>query len=397
MVCDFALEEGLDGKTDFLKLKMVFLKPIGADEFVKKGFAEEVARDFFPARPALPLPSFSGSPGIMVKACSPRADRLLRIKKCSVSYQGVIRSGDYFLAENNSRDTHDIAKSAGASFSVKRTIFGGYRLRESKNIAHIRSGLYMVAHPNYAAWIMGELPRLRHYLQYIASGGRVILHGEPKKFHLEAFRLFGVSEDRITCVSEDTEIAVDELLFSTPSYSYHVPSPAGVGFLGALPEFAMLDERWRDKMIYLSRNKQTLRRILNEHEIEEALISRGYQVVAPESMTLGDQVSIFAQARIIVTPFGGTLANLCFRPKGRGPVCLIRTKFTNEFARLASMNGSELYVFDNLKRVKRWKLAPWRPKEFSQEFLVDVESLVVYLEGIAGKVPTGDLFRGHSS
>lgn len=71
------------------------------------------------------------------------------------------------------------------------------------------------------------------------------------------------------------------------------------------------------KFIYIKRNS-SYRRLLNESDIESLLTEKGFDIVDPGGLTLGEQIGIFSRAEIIVGPSGAAMANILWcRPGTR--------------------------------------------------------------------------------
>ncbi|HFC8517395.1 TPA: DUF563 domain-containing protein [Neisseria weaveri] len=66
------------------------------------------------------------------------------------------------------------------------------------------------------------------------------------------------------------------------------------------------------KRIYVSRNKATFRKTLNEYVLEEELQKRGFVIIDPGVFSKSDQVKLFKDAEIIVGPHGMGIANSAF-------------------------------------------------------------------------------------
>ncbi|WP_107874539.1 glycosyltransferase family 61 protein [Neisseria weaveri] len=66
------------------------------------------------------------------------------------------------------------------------------------------------------------------------------------------------------------------------------------------------------KRIYVSRNKATFRKTLNEYVLEEELQKRGFVIIDPGVFSKSDQVKLFKDAEIIVEPHGMGIANSAF-------------------------------------------------------------------------------------
>jgi capsular polysaccharide biosynthesis protein len=74
--------------------------------------------------------------------------------------------------------------------------------------------------------------------------------------------------------------------------------------------------------LYLSRAGTTRRRLSNEAAVAAALRPLGFEVVRPETMSVRDQVALFAQASHIVGPSGAALTNMIYAPAGARVVVL---------------------------------------------------------------------------
>ena len=87
----------------------------------------------------------------------------------------------------------------------------------------------------------------------------------------------------------------------------HITEPAGV--------------EWPER-IYLRRNSGT-RRLINGAEVEKALVTQGFVVVEPETLTFQQQVMLFSHAKEIVSPTGAGCANIVFCSPGTRFVVLM--------------------------------------------------------------------------
>ena len=115
---------------------------------------------------------------------------------------------------------------------------------------------------------------------------------------------------------------------------------------------------------------------------------KDFITVHPERLCIADQIRLFSTAKTIVTPFGAALANMAFSSLGT-EVCVIRTKFTNEFARLAHMTGVRLFVFDSMKRWRHGICFSKLSKELHRRFRINVDDLSRFVLAGAGSKPNG--------
>lgn len=68
--------------------------------------------------------------------------------------------------------------------------------------------------------------------------------------------------------------------------------------------------------VYLTRRGQTKRVMVNESELQAALVQRGFMIVKPESLSVYEQIVLFRSASVIVSATGAALANALFLPAG---------------------------------------------------------------------------------
>jgi capsular polysaccharide biosynthesis protein len=67
--------------------------------------------------------------------------------------------------------------------------------------------------------------------------------------------------------------------------------------------------------LYLRRNSST-RRFINQDEVEQVFSARSFQILAPEELSVKQQIQLFSRATVIAAPTGAAVANLVFAPRG---------------------------------------------------------------------------------
>ena len=71
------------------------------------------------------------------------------------------------------------------------------------------------------------------------------------------------------------------------------------------------------RRIYITRGQQRGSRIVeNEPELVALLGARGFSMVDPGTLSVAEQIRLFAEAECIVAPHGGALTNLAFASPG---------------------------------------------------------------------------------
>ena len=68
--------------------------------------------------------------------------------------------------------------------------------------------------------------------------------------------------------------------------------------------------------IYIRRENVSYRKILNEADLIEKLRKQGFEIINPQHYEILDQMKIFSEADIIISPHGSNLTNIIFCKKG---------------------------------------------------------------------------------
>lgn len=92
--------------------------------------------------------------------------------------------------------------------------------------------------------------------------------------------------------------------------------------------------------LYISRRDSSRRKLANEAELEAALADLGFSVVCPGHLSFEDQVRLFRNAEVIVSPHGAGLANVLFcRPGTRVIELMPSVRDTRSIERLSAISG----------------------------------------------------------
>jgi len=172
---------------------------------------------------------------------------------------------------------------------------------------------------NFGHWLLEDLPRLRAYEPYSVKTNRnptLLIKNEPPSWVTDTLRLLGFSPSQ--WVEWDNERAVVDTLV-IPKLSY-------IHSFGA--EFQPSDRAWvaekmksrvklnkRDgspKRIFISRQGQDRRKIINFEEVMDLLRDYGFESVRPEELSIEEQIRLFDQAEIIIGVFGAGLTGMIF-------------------------------------------------------------------------------------
>lgn len=191
---------------------------------------------------------------------------------------------------------------------------------------------------NYAHWISEVLPQVILFCSIVeVKNIPLILNAGLPNTILETIALIIGSERPVIFIESFQEIHAEKLyLTSSMGYiPYERRYPLGDDgkitfdsksrFDGFFNPFSlrlvrkkifskltqcMVDAEWPTK-IYLRRNGG-VRKLINQHEVEEYLRGQGFAIISPENFTFLEQVSIFKNAKTVISPTGAGLANAIF-------------------------------------------------------------------------------------
>lgn len=126
--------------------------------------------------------------------------------------------------------------------------------------------------------------------------------------------------------------------------------------------------------------KQNARTVINEAEIQTILESQGFVTVDPSGLSFAEQVSLFSNAKFIVSASGAALVNMIWAPAGAKIVVLMNdSKVANYwyFGNLAIASGHQLcYVLGHMVDTGAWDDHNHADFEISPQALI--ESLQYY-------------------
>ncbi len=188
--------------------------------------------------------------------------------------------------------------------------------------------------PNYAHWLTESLPKAALWAK-MGEGARVpiLVDAGLHTNIMRALELVLPSDQKVIVVPGRQCIRVDRLHhLSQPGHIPFEPrAPDGLqrshGTFSAQALRVMVDaikgrlglheDDPQDQVLFIRRNSGR-RNVLNQAELDAFVASKGWQVIAPETLTFDEQVRVFHRARMVIGPTGAAMANLIFaRPGSR--------------------------------------------------------------------------------
>jgi capsular polysaccharide biosynthesis protein len=181
---------------------------------------------------------------------------------------------------------------------------------------------------NYAHWMTEVLPRLVAFVRHGGRGGvQLIVDDELHPNLMASIPLAVGSEVTLHLLRPDASVRVGVLHNVSPSgyvpfslrpqsevpFSHGVFSPSALGeMIGRLRDSVASPPPGEPRPKLFVRRRTKVRRLDNEEEIEAALVARGFVAVAPERLSLPEQVAMFSNAAMVVGATGAALTNVMF-------------------------------------------------------------------------------------
>lgn len=253
-----------------------------------------------------------------------RACYVADLKNCRVwglGYGCVIGSDDTLLA--------DVSPSV-ENFGPEALSLGRHEARErlsvppATRLAGRTLAIHSFGHDNFHHWLLDSLPS---FGEAVAAGfdpasfDRVVLHNNRPRYLVESLRLLGLDPSKILVQSPETHFICDELV--APSYSEpgRLPerfdyTPEGLRFVRELFFSGNVASPVRSDRIVVSREKAKTRRVTDGEVFHATLGKAGFAKVCLEDYTVQQQAALFRQAKVVVMPTGGGIANMAFCEPG---------------------------------------------------------------------------------
>ncbi|MGI0483120.1 glycosyltransferase 61 family protein [Geminocystis sp. CENA526] len=168
----------------------------------------------------------------------------------------------------------------------------------------------------YFHWLFDILPRFKllELANINVADIDYFLIDNRTNFQRETLTIFGIPPEKILPLSFPLHIQATNLI--VPSFP---------GSIAWMPSWSC--EYLREKIlgnqtivnnphkkIYISRDRSSNRRLINEKEVINLLLKYEFEIVNLELLTVRQQAELLSQAKIVISPHGSGLSNLVFCP-----------------------------------------------------------------------------------
>ncbi len=243
---------------------------------------------------------------------------------------------------------------------------------------------------NYFHWLIENLPRLS-LISELDKNIPLLVDGDlPEQFY-DALAILNQHNREIIKLKNSTIYKVGKLYYPSQLSIFHdsynnpfygkdaLYSAKAISYVrdAVLKKIGSHSSSKRRRKLYISRKNSDYRQLLNSDEIEDALVTRGFEIIFPEHLSFFTQVQLFSEAEMIIGQSGAGMASFIFAPKDC-KILMMMGDFSQSnlhiFGALAQSMGLNLkYILGKYLTIKKSYIN-------HSDFYVDVSILIKYLE-----------------
>ena len=173
---------------------------------------------------------------------------------------------------------------------------------------------------SFGDWIMEYVPRLA-LAKAAELDCEVLVHKHLPPNFIDMLKSLGVRPDRIV-VQNDGQAVLYRRLYA-PSWPAGIREQPMADWLGVFRDMVRPSSSSAGPLLYLSRKHLSNRPLLNEEEICDLFVRRGFQEVNPDTLSLSETLELFANPACIAGPWGSAFENVVFSRRPPIAVALI--------------------------------------------------------------------------
>lgn len=239
---------------------------------------------------------------------------------------GMLRPNDWHLAMAEYPYAHVDVLNRGKAAAVLRP--GPVRTIDEPVL--LLANMDALVHRNYYHWMLLILTRAVWALEEgWLKGRRLLVPREMSRWMWSSLADAGIDQDRLLAYGKHERLALSDALVISP-VEYASPSllrrlqhrmwrAAGLDPASPPPQ---------DKLVYMTRKDTNGRPLVEERDLSRLAEELGFEVVAPETLSLLDQVRLFARAQGIAGPTGAAFTNLAWAQPGTRVLSIFKEEVT---------------------------------------------------------------------
>lgn len=158
-------------------------------------------------------------------------------------------------------------------------------------------------------WYRDVFPELNHLPIVMSRSGR--------KFQYEFLDMLGLSDADFLFYHPSTSLTFKNAYFATPAETPH-HAPGNIQWLRDkfIPHAGRVPEGYEGGLYYVSRGMAGSRKMLNEQDVLDLLLPRGFKLLQWENFSAREQIALAQNARVIIGPHGSSMSNIVFAGEG---------------------------------------------------------------------------------
>lgn len=172
----------------------------------------------------------------------------------------------------------------------------------------------------YFHWMFDVITRfdLLQRSGLIETIDKFVVNASDSSYQAETLEILGIPQDKLLESRCNLHITAEQLI--VPSISYDGSGAVSKWKCEYLKKTFLNEKQPLNKdyseRIYITRQQASYRRIVNDEEVIKYLEKFGFRSVKLETMSIAEQASCLAAAKVVVAPHGGGLTNLVFCSPG---------------------------------------------------------------------------------
>ena len=179
-----------------------------------------------------------------------------------------------------------------------------------------------IVHSFHSHFLLQCFPRIQLMRHMGVTDYSILVPHDIKGYQVEMLAIAGINRDQLVRMDPDFDYVAEELL--VPKLFPAVFTPLYAEVYAEMIEKVCPEPITPFRRIIISREARTTwRNMLNFDLIAQVLIDQhGFELVAPDKLSIEDEIRLFREAKIVVGAEGAGLYNCCFMSPGSHVVCL---------------------------------------------------------------------------